>query len=108
MVKSVTSAIPNFVMNCFQLPMGIIDELNRIMAKFFWTTGDGDKGVHWKAWDKMCDEKLNGGLGFKDLECMNLELLAKQGWRIATQEASLLFKLLRGSILDIHRFYMQS
>ncbi|GAA0141496.1 hypothetical protein LIER_02628 [Lithospermum erythrorhizon] len=96
MVKSEKSTIPNFVMNCFQLPMGIIDELNRTMANFFWANGDGDKGVHWKAWDKMCDEKLNRGLEFKDLECMNLALLAKHGWRIATQEASLLFKLLKG------------
>ncbi|GAA0158174.1 hypothetical protein LIER_15269 [Lithospermum erythrorhizon] len=27
---------------------------------------------------------------------MNLAMLAKQGWRVATQEASLLFKLLKG------------
>ncbi|GAA0166457.1 hypothetical protein LIER_21606 [Lithospermum erythrorhizon] len=46
MVKSVTSMIPNFVMNCFKLPMGIIDDLNRKMAKFFWGNGDGDKGIH--------------------------------------------------------------
>ncbi|GAA0158175.1 hypothetical protein LIER_15270 [Lithospermum erythrorhizon] len=49
MVKSVTSAIPNFVMSCFKLPMGIIDDLNSTMAEFFWLKGDGEGGIHWKA-----------------------------------------------------------
>ncbi|GAA0149552.1 hypothetical protein LIER_36950 [Lithospermum erythrorhizon] len=32
---------------------------------------------------------------------MNLALLAKHGWRVATQEASLLFKLLEGRVQDV-------
>ncbi|GAA0155015.1 hypothetical protein LIER_12842 [Lithospermum erythrorhizon] len=96
MIKSVTSAIPNFIMNCFKLPSGIIDDLNSTMAHFLWANGEGEKGIHWKTWDKLCEDEGRGGLGFKDLECMNLALLAKQGWRVATQEASLLFKLLKG------------
>ncbi|GAA0155444.1 hypothetical protein LIER_13171 [Lithospermum erythrorhizon] len=64
MIKSVTTAIPNFVMNCFKLPAGIIDDLNRTMARFLWANGEGEKG-----------------------------------WRVATQEASLLFKLPRTSFL---------
>ncbi|GAA0147260.1 hypothetical protein LIER_36485 [Lithospermum erythrorhizon] len=55
-----------------------------------------DNGIHWKAWDKVCQDNIHEGLGFKDLECMNLALMEKQGWRVATHEASLLFKLLMG------------
>ncbi|GAA0171038.1 hypothetical protein LIER_41068 [Lithospermum erythrorhizon] len=66
------------------------------IEKTLWVNGDGDKGIHWKAYDKLCDDKEHRGLGFKDLECMNLELLAKKGWRVATREASLLYKLLKG------------
>ncbi|GAA0163191.1 hypothetical protein LIER_39548 [Lithospermum erythrorhizon] len=68
MIKSVTSAIPNFVINCFKIPLGTIDDLNMTMEKFFWANGDGEKGIHWMVWDKVCEEKANGGLGFKDLE----------------------------------------
>ncbi|GAA0161766.1 hypothetical protein LIER_18006 [Lithospermum erythrorhizon] len=46
----------------------------------FGQNGDREKGIHWKAWYKLCDDKEHGGLGFKDLESMNLSLLAKQGW----------------------------
>ncbi|GAA0160329.1 hypothetical protein LIER_16910 [Lithospermum erythrorhizon] len=95
MIKSVTSAIPIFVMNCLKLPVGTFETLNNFMAKFFWGKAEGDKGIHWKSWNKLCNEKFDGGLGFKDLECMNLALLAKQRWRIVTRQASLLFKLLK-------------
>ncbi|GAA0152965.1 hypothetical protein LIER_37597 [Lithospermum erythrorhizon] len=53
-IKSVTSAIPNFIINCFKLPLGIIDDLNSTMAHFFWANEEGDKSILWKAWDKLC------------------------------------------------------
>ncbi|GAA0144865.1 hypothetical protein LIER_36028 [Lithospermum erythrorhizon] len=71
-------------------------EVFSLMANFFSANSEGEKGVHRKAWDSLCKDKNEGGLGFKDLECMNLALLAKQGWRIVTNEASLLFKLVKG------------
>ncbi|GAA0175470.1 hypothetical protein LIER_28637 [Lithospermum erythrorhizon] len=79
MVKSVAIAIPHFVMKCFKLPYETIDVLNNHMTKFFWASSDKERGIHWQSWDKLCEDKLEGGLGFKDLECMNLALLAKQG-----------------------------
>ncbi|GAA0176896.1 hypothetical protein LIER_29624 [Lithospermum erythrorhizon] len=61
-----------------------------------WGTGDGDIGIHWRSSDKHCDDKLEGGVGFKDLECINMALLVKQGWRSLTNQAPLLFKILKG------------
>ncbi|GAA0147885.1 hypothetical protein LIER_07479 [Lithospermum erythrorhizon] len=66
------------------------------MAKFFWGNAEGDRGIHWKSWEELCKEKDDGGLGFRDLECSNLDMLAKQGWQIATRQTSLLFKILKG------------
>ncbi|GAA0184893.1 hypothetical protein LIER_32181 [Lithospermum erythrorhizon] len=40
--------------------------------------------------------KCDGGLGFKDLECMILALLARQGWHILTSQPSHLYKILKG------------
>ncbi|GAA0166031.1 hypothetical protein LIER_21282 [Lithospermum erythrorhizon] len=61
MIKSVAFAIPNFFMNCFKLPVGIIDVLNGLMAKFFRASSDKERGVHWKSWDSLCEEKFEGG-----------------------------------------------
>ncbi|GAA0166413.1 hypothetical protein LIER_21569 [Lithospermum erythrorhizon] len=75
-------------MNCFKLPVGTIDTLNSLMKKFFWTGSDKERGIHWKSWSSLCEEKFKGDLGFKDLKCMNLALLAKQGCTITKREAS--------------------
>ncbi|GAA0161736.1 hypothetical protein LIER_17983 [Lithospermum erythrorhizon] len=104
LIKTVTIAIPNYVMNCFLLPQGIIDNLNSFMEKFFSASSDTDKGVHWKSWEVSCVDKNEGGLGFKDLQYMNLTLLTKQGWRIANGEVSLLYKVLKGRYFKMTPF----
>ena len=43
----------------------------------------------------MCEPKVGGGLGFKNLKCFNLTLLAKQGWRLQLAQDSLVFWVLK-------------
>ncbi|GAA0166435.1 hypothetical protein LIER_21588 [Lithospermum erythrorhizon] len=96
LLKLAASTIPNYLMKCFKLPLGIIEEINKVMARYFWVASDKETGIHWKRLELMCNSKFEGGLGFKDLECINLALLARQGWKVATQQAFLLYKVLKG------------
>lgn len=41
------------------------------------------------AWKKVCSSKLCGGLGIKHFEDMNLALLRKLGWALATEDEKL-------------------
>ncbi|XP_060200399.1 uncharacterized protein LOC132628652 [Lycium barbarum] len=37
---------------------GVINQLHKIFAKFFWSNTAGVKGKHWVAWDKICFSKV--------------------------------------------------
>ena len=96
MIQTVAQAIPSYVMSCFKLPKGFCHEVNMLLAGFWWGDKSNKRKIHWKNWDSLCCSKLDGGLGFKDLESFNLTLLAKQWWRVMNNEDSVSFKVLKG------------
>ncbi|GAA0156679.1 hypothetical protein LIER_38321 [Lithospermum erythrorhizon] len=77
-IKSVLQAIPNYPMQYFLLPIHICNKINSVLSNYWWGLLDKKKTIYWAAWQKLCNTKANGGLGFKDLRLYNLALLSKQ------------------------------
>ena len=67
------------------------------MTRRFWWKPKEKEGrfIAWKQWDKLCRPKAAGGLGFKKTEEVNVALLAKLAWMVASGKHSICMEVLR-------------
>lgn len=66
-----------------------------MIGKYWWSNQDKVNKIHWIGWQKLTRSKSLGGLGFRDLYAFNMAMLARQGWRLITQNNSLCARVLR-------------
>ena len=95
LIKAVAQAIPTYTISCFKLPDALCEDLTSMIHNFWWGQRKDEKKIAWLSWEKMCEPKVNGGMGFKKLQQFNLALLAKQGWRLQSGQNSLMYKVLK-------------
>lgn len=106
LLKFVAQSIPTYAMSVFKLPKQICKGVTDV-SHFLWGDEDDHKRIHWMAWWKMCVPKFRVGMGFRDIFCFNLALLAKQCWQLISNEDSVRTGVLRakyfpdGNILDV-------
>ena len=50
----------------------------------------------WKSWDKLCKNKDEGGLGFKDITDFNTAMLGKQQWHLIEKPKTLFSQVFKG------------
>ena len=91
LIKAVIQAIPTYTMSFFKLPKGLVRELENLIQKFWWGYSGDSRKMHWVCWEKLCEAKEVGGMGFKEIEKFNDALLAKQVWRMINNPRSLCF-----------------
>ena len=95
LIKAVAQATPTYTMSCFKILDTLCQELNSMVRNFWWGQKENERKMAWVSWEKMCQRKAEGGLGFRDLKAFNLTLLAKQGWRIIQNPDSLFHSVLK-------------
>jgi hypothetical protein len=82
-------------MMVFKIPKNICKGISDAISQYWWGDEEEQKHMHWKAWWKLCIPKDSGGMGFRDLHCFNLAMLAKQVWRLLSEPESLCARVLR-------------
>ncbi|CAN1138864.1 Uncharacterized mitochondrial protein AtMg00310 [Linum perenne] len=65
-------------MASFKLPKKNINRMTQLLANFWWGKIDKSKKMNWLSWERLCEPKDEGGLGFKDFHAFNQALLARQ------------------------------
>jgi hypothetical protein len=95
LIKAIAQAIPVYVMSVFKLPLGLCDELTRMIRRYWWGAENGKRKTHWIAWDIMLRPKDYGGVGFRDMRLFNQALLARQAWRLIQYPDTLCARILK-------------
>lgn len=99
LLKTAAQTIPNFWMSLLLIPGEVCDRIEKKMNFFWWGNGSASTRIKWMSWDRLCTVKEDGGLGFKKLKEFNIEMLAKQAWRLLNNDNPLVTKLIQALVL---------
>ena len=104
LIKAMAQAIPTYTMNCFCLPKTWCDEVNSLIAQYWWGQSTNKRKIHWLKWDKLCITKEDGGIGFRNFHMFNTALLSKQCWRLLDNQQSLFFRVFKAKYFPLCSF----
>ena len=92
-IKMLAQAIPKCSTSLFKLPRSICDNINSLLAKYWWGQNQYERKILWINRKKLCTQKKDKGMGFRDLHTFNLAMLSKQPWRLIQDTHSMFYKV---------------
>ncbi|XP_077246059.1 uncharacterized protein LOC143885903 [Tasmannia lanceolata] len=89
LIKTVLISFQVYWSAAFNLPIQILEEIEKIFKKFIWSGSNQTKNIHLIAWDNLCKPKAEGGVGIRHLRDINQVGQMKQFWALASGKPSL-------------------
>ncbi|KAL9411534.1 hypothetical protein AB3S75_045186 [Citrus x aurantiifolia] len=94
LTQSVLQAVPIYAMQSTFLPASTTSKLEQMCRRFLWSGNEEHRKMSLIGWDRLCQPKAAGGLGFKKLALMNKALMMKIAWLIRTEPEKLVVRVL--------------
>ncbi|GKV43653.1 hypothetical protein SLEP1_g50917 [Rubroshorea leprosula] len=89
LLNYVLSSILMYYFSTLKAPKQVTLLLTKLQRNFLWGGGENSRKTTWVKWETICNRKLEGGLGVKDLQKFNLALLGKWRWRFLLEKEAL-------------------
>ena len=61
LIKAVGEAVPINSLACFKLPESLLEDLHRMMTRFWWGQRDRERKMAWISWEKCAVEREKVG-----------------------------------------------
>ncbi|XP_060182118.1 uncharacterized protein LOC132611758 [Lycium barbarum] len=100
LIKSVLQALLLHLLSAVHPPKTALDQIEMIIANFFWGMDGDRKKKHWCSWNDMSYPASEGGAGFRSLKDICNSFSAKLWWKFRTQN-SLLRSFLKANYCKI-------
>ncbi|KAJ3701003.1 hypothetical protein LUZ61_004708 [Rhynchospora tenuis] len=105
LIKSVLMSMPVYAMSLELLPKHILNQINSLLAKFFWGKTGSEKYMSFIAWKKICKPLEEGGLGVKNLGLFGEALFLKLVWQLMADENKLWVQICKAKYFPIVGFW---
>ncbi|XP_060216516.1 uncharacterized protein LOC132643998 [Lycium barbarum] len=84
LISSVLLSMPIHLLSAIRPPKGVIYDLHRVFARFYWNNSEEGRKRHWSSWMNLCLPKEEGGVGFRSLFDVSKALCDKLWWKFRT------------------------
>ncbi|XP_060212295.1 uncharacterized protein LOC132639929 [Lycium barbarum] len=87
LIKHVLQSMPIHLLSACDPHDGVLAQIHRLVANFFWSNSVGNSSKHWATWTTLCHPTEEGGMGFRSLQDMSKSLFAKLWWNMRTKQS---------------------
>ncbi|XP_074266604.1 uncharacterized protein LOC141589883 [Silene latifolia] len=94
LINSILSSLSLFSLSVFQIPVSVSSKINSLLSQFWWGGTVMRQSLNWCSNLFINASKSGGGLGIRNIRCLNQSLLAKIGWKILFYPNSLIARVL--------------
>lgn len=87
LIRHVLQSTPIHLLSTVHPPKGVLNQIEKVLASFFWRRSDGNARHHWASWKSLCFPYKEGGAQFRSLEDICKAFTAKIWWNLRTRNS---------------------